>query len=518
AQPLHPVSSPVIRWINTGPRPRIASNPRGRQVGAHTTETTACPPPLPAEEGKVESLDQSDGERAEVAVVAERYGGLMRRKGHKHRSHRRVRSEEEAAGLVIDLAGWRRLQDSSLTWHEEEAGGLVIDLAVRRRLQDSSLTWQYSSKKSKHSSSSSRHKRKDERKHKKRHHRRQRSESWDRSSWRSSTESRQVEERDSGREESRAQLNQRDLEWRPAVKSVCKTAPQYASALSTGTILPLPFGDKLFPAEGNHGPRDYDSGNDTSSPPSSKNSVSRPSGIADNGNHCQDLASPDKQKFTERDNASDSGNSVTSYASLCRPVAENSSSSTFFNGERRRRERSVSRSPSRSSSCGSSRHSGHSSRGRSLSSCSSYSRSTSYSDARERRGSMASSSSRDSPDRPRERKRSSSYKEKDPKRRHKEGKRKTRRKSYSPMRKRRRDSPSHLEARRITSARKRPIPYFRPSPSSSCRSVSASSWSRSRSYRSNSRSSSWNSIFGTRSRRSRSPSYIRMEKSSKARR
>ncbi|KAL2297282.1 hypothetical protein Nmel_016578 [Mimus melanotis] len=39
--------------------------------------------------------------------------------------------------------------------------------------------------------------------------------------------------------------------------------------------------------------------------------------------------------------------------------------------------------------------------------------------------------------------------------------------SYSPIRKRRRDSPSFMEPRRITSARKRPIPYYRPSPSSS---------------------------------------------------
>ncbi|KAG9348647.1 hypothetical protein JZ751_002387 [Albula glossodonta] len=38
--------------------------------------------------------------------------------------------------------------------------------------------------------------------------------------------------------------------------------------------------------------------------------------------------------------------------------------------------------------------------------------------------------------------------------------------SYSPIRKRRNDSPSFMEARRITSARKRPIPYYRPSPSS----------------------------------------------------
>lgn len=63
------------------------------------------------------------------------------------------------------------------------------------------------------------------------------------------------------------------------------------------------------------------------------------------------------------------------------------------------------------------------------------------------------------------------------------------------------------------SARKRPIPYFRPSPSSISRSTSISSWSsiftrsrsRSRSqsyssYGSYSRSSSWNSVFGSCSR------------------
>uniref|UniRef100_A0A8C5FDC8 Serine/arginine repetitive matrix 4 n=1 Tax=Gadus morhua TaxID=8049 RepID=A0A8C5FDC8_GADMO len=299
-------------------------------------------------------------------------------------------------------------------------------------------------------------------------------------------------------------------------------------------ILPLQFGDKILDAKGNHGHHDYDSGNDTSSPPSNKNSISQPSGIVDSSKQCQGLASPDKLKITERDNASDSGNSVTSYASLCNPLTE---SSTFYDGtskalsvegedvrprkrkrsklkrsrssRRRRRERSVRRSPSRNFSCGSSTHTGHSSRSRSLSFCR-------YMFCHVKLF------------RPRDRKRSSNYKEKNRKRRNKERRRKSRRKSYSPMRKRRRDSPSHLEARRITSARKRPIPYFRPSPSSSCRSTSVSSWSsiftRGRSltsghcYRSNSRSSSWNSIFGTRSSRSRSPSYVRLKKSSKTRR
>ncbi|XP_031602689.2 serine/arginine repetitive matrix protein 4 [Oreochromis aureus] len=147
-----------------------------------------------------------------------------------------------------------------------------------------------------------------------------------------------------------------------------------------------------------------------------------------------------------------------------------------------------------------------------------------------RRGSVASLSSRGSysrysPDRLRDRKRTASSRETDAKHTHKVSGKRRRRKSYSPMKKRRRDSPSHLEARRITSARKRPIPYFRPSPSSSSRCTSVSSWSslftrsrsrsplysisrsRSRSqshsyssYRSYSRSSSWNSVFGSRSR------------------
>ncbi|XP_064880025.1 serine/arginine repetitive matrix protein 3 [Oncorhynchus nerka] len=85
--------------------------------------------------------------------------------------------------------------------------------------------------------------------------------------------------------------------------------------------------------------------------------------------------------------------------------------------------------------------------------------------------------------------------------------------SYSPIRKRRRDSPSFMEARRITSARKRPIPYYRPSPSSSS-SMSSSSHSgrsRSRSYscshsrtRSHSRSRSPRSHSRSRSPRSHS--------------
>ncbi|XP_069827856.1 serine/arginine repetitive matrix protein 3 isoform X2 [Dendropsophus ebraccatus] len=74
--------------------------------------------------------------------------------------------------------------------------------------------------------------------------------------------------------------------------------------------------------------------------------------------------------------------------------------------------------------------------------------------------------------------------------------------SYSPIRKRRRDSPSFMEPRRITSARKRPIPYYRPSPSSSSLSSYSHSRSRSRSY------DSYSSYSRSRTR-SRSPSHSR---------
>lgn len=283
-------------------------------------------------------------------------------------------------------------------------------------------------------------------------------------------------------------------------------------------------------------PHDYDSGNDTSSPPSCKTAGSE----LKRSRSAQRLASPDKHKFTDRDNGSDSGNSVTSYASLCKTYGEDGLSAGRFspNGKREeitlgceleeeavtplRRGRARQRAGrSRTSSRSSSRYSGsyrHYSRSSSVSSYSSYSRSPSSSPGVRRRSSSRGSSCRYSVDRLRDRRRTSSSRDSKASHSHKVSGKRRRRKSYSPMKKRRRDSPSHLEARRITSARKRPIPYFRRSPSSSS---SVSSWSslfsrsrsrsapyrqsrsRSRSYssyRSYSRSSSWNSIFGSRSR------------------
>ncbi|XP_061460721.1 serine/arginine repetitive matrix protein 3 [Rhineura floridana] len=100
---------------------------------------------------------------------------------------------------------------------------------------------------------------------------------------------------------------------------------------------------------------------------------------------------------------------------------------------------------------------------------------------------------------------SSREKDKEPRARHSDTeptRARRRSRSYSPIRKRRRDSPSFMEPRRITSARKRPIPYYRPSPSTSS-SLSSYSYS-------HSRSRSYDSYSSSRSRtrtQSRSPSY-----------
>ncbi|NXO92333.1 SRRM4 protein, partial [Certhia brachydactyla] len=313
---------------------------------------------------------------------------------------------------------------------------------------------------------------------------------------------------------------------------------------------------------------EYDSGNDTSSPPSTQTSSSRSKDSQEKRSLVHDgfghAFSSGKPKLANSDNSSDSGNSFTSCFSQTKGTAlENLSPdpqgqdrraclpSCLGSSEEKKRNflpspahSSPLRPGSRSESCTSTgRSSPGSSRSRSSHhkasprysrsrSCSSgkrsSSRSPSYSSksckkspgsrsSRPRRSPSYSHYSR-SRDREREHKYSSSEKESQ-----RDRERQRRRRSYSPLRKRRRDSPSHLEARRITrqgdavpSARKRPIPYYRPSPSSSSSAGSYSSWyssfsrspsrSRSRSYSSyrTSRSRSWSSSRSSGPRSSRS--------------
>uniref|UniRef100_A0A1A8TYE2 Serine/arginine repetitive matrix 4 n=2 Tax=Nothobranchius furzeri TaxID=105023 RepID=A0A1A8TYE2_NOTFU len=474
-------------------------------------------------------------------------------------SCRRDDGEQSIVGAEVQKEE-RREKPGGLD-RKERKHFLQVKLKKKKKKKKSSKKsrrHRYTSKKSKRSSASLKRKRRDERRHKKssrnrsRHRQQHRRSESHCCSCRSFTEDRHHLQRSEAHqalgelraveEETGAALHYEDTNWRRTTKSVCKTAPKYRSILSTGTILPLKPGSKRLNGGGSRdlsghveGPRDYDSGNDTSSPPSSKTGVSAPE---NKRGLCQRRASlPVKQTLSYKDSSSDSGNSVTSYASSCKPYEEDSFSAAVLRGNSKsseqmtlgcqvevvrspkrrsrssgRRLKSHSSSSSRSRSSGSFRHSGRYSRSPSLYSCSSYSRSLSNSSGLRRRGSLVSLSSRGSysrcsSDRLPDRKRPPSSRQTDKKRRHKARGKRQRRKSYSPMKKRRRDSPSHLEARRITSARKRPVPYFRPSPSSSSRSTSVSSWSslftRSRSsssYRSYSRSSSWNSSFGSRSR------------------
>ncbi|XP_044052897.1 serine/arginine repetitive matrix protein 4 isoform X2 [Siniperca chuatsi] len=546
------------------PRPEsviVASITAHRRVT--NSETAACQP-----------LKTDERKAAETRVDTSDRNGCIKGKGRKHHSHRRARSPSFDEELSPRPKGKKKKRKSERKRKRKRSPSHSLSplrkkKKKKKKSSKKSKRHRYTSKKSKHSSSSLKHKRKDERKHKKssRTHSRRRRR-YRRHHLQKSVVHQALGDLAAVVEETNGVLDHTDMKWRPATKSVCKTAPKYRSILSTATILSSKPGSELLHRKGSQhllsqteGPHDYDSGNDTSSPPSSKTGVSRASVTDNKRNHCKRLASPEKMKFTDRDNVSDSGNSVTSYASLCKPYVEDGLSATLFSGNgkreqitlgcrvevvrspktsscsqkmskssRRRLKTRSSSSRSRSRSSGSSRYSGRYSRSLSLSSCSTYSRSPSYSADLRRRGSVASLSSRGSysrysADRLRDRKRTTSSRETDVKPAHKVSGKRRRRKSYSPMKKRRRDSPSHLEARRITSARKRPIPYFRPSPSSTSRSTSVSSWSslftrsrsrspvrgisrsrsRSRShsfssYRSYSRSSSWNSIFGTRSR------------------
>ncbi|EPY74949.1 hypothetical protein CB1_001852010 [Camelus ferus] len=247
--------------------------------------------------------------------------------------------------------------------------------------------------------------------------------------------------------------------------------------------------------------QEYDSGNDTSSPPSTQISSARSRG-PEKGSPSGGL---NKSQDPNSGNTSDSGNSFTTsspqnkgatlenlsptsrgresrgFQSPCLECTEVKKSSLVPSTARS----SPMRGCSRSSSYASSHSSSHSSRSPNPRASPRYTRSRSTSSGksyssksgkrsppgRSSRSRRSPSYSRYSPSRERDPK----YSEKDSQQRERERARR-RRRSYSPMRKRRRDSPSHLEARRITSARKRPIPYYRPSPSSSSGLSSTSSW------------------------------------------
>ncbi|XP_077097663.1 serine/arginine repetitive matrix protein 4 [Siphateles boraxobius] len=502
--------------------------------------------------------------------------GHTKRRGRKPHSHRRARSVSLDAELSPRPVPKTKKKKKSQRKRRRHRSPSCSPSPVRKKKKKSSKKrrrHRSATRKRRHSGSSPRRKRKEQKKHKKRSrshshriHRRRKAEI--RSS--SCMENRYEDCKKSGFQDGchSSAVHGGDA-CRSAIKLTNKISSKCCCHFSESAVSPSRHGveglNQMMIVQDSisnkgKGQADYDSGNDTSSPLSSKTGITR-SKVTRNGKFsCQDLTCPEKLRLADGDNASDSGNSLTSYDSLGKPVLRKNSlhSSVFnkFKGEETGRyadlektqplglvtdrnrspsyDRYQDRTRSRSRSISSqSRYPGRDSRSRSLSSGRrSYSRSSSYS-LDSRRDSLSSASScrspnysRCTPDRFRERKRAcSSCKS----RKH------SRRRPCSPMRKRRRDSPSHLEARRITSARKRPIPYHRPSPSVSSRSSSLLSWrlfslgrSRSRSpspsrshtsssYRSYSRSSSWNSVY-SRCSRSRSRSYDSIVSYSRARR
>ncbi|XP_077163886.1 serine/arginine repetitive matrix protein 4 isoform X1 [Paroedura picta] len=445
-----------------------------------------------------------------------------------------------------------------------------------------------SSKKRRHSSSSPKSKRKEERKHKKHTRVRPRkSQRHHHHHYRSGSESpNSFSESGGSRPRARLQEESHKAKWKRSQHSSKSTRkPSGATEVTDPPLLSHATQNNRFPsatevisesgssavlfkkAEGQlgqltrqklNGERyEYDSGNDTSSPPSTQTSSSRSKGSQEASCQVRDgFGQVFSSEKVSSGSSSDSGNSFTSCFSRTKgPTSEDLHPSPHAQTKDQRRKplQSVKHSEKRkhspasipfsssplrspvqneSSTSRSSPESSHSpllhhkagprsSQSRSCSSGTrSYSRSPSYSSksckgssrSRSSRTRRSPSYSRYSPGRYRERdhRYGSSGKES-----HRHHDRQRRKQSYSPMRKRRRDSPSHLEARRITSARKRPIPYYRPSPSSSSSPSSASSYSswysnlspspsRSRSVSSNrtGRSRSWSSSSsnGSRSR------------------
>ncbi|XP_043924256.1 serine/arginine repetitive matrix protein 4 isoform X1 [Protopterus annectens] len=454
------------------------------------------------------------------------------------------------------------------------------------------------SKKRRRSSSSPKNKRKVQRKHRKRRsssrshrsHRRNRHHSHSSTCRSSSCNSRHREWSQETRKRS-ASSSSSHYKVKKKSKTPSRTSPITASII-TFPKCPSPLSINLVGKISQSGPtaniitkkenefdtltsqtrnqQEYDSGNDTSSPPATQTSSS---GSKVNEEKQTLLPAdfekrlfPKEEKHTDTDNGFDSGNSVISYSSRYKEVASEIVSPgsqqhkdtvrkspplcTDYSEEKKSllpsptqrssptnhsrtsscsRSSRLSRSSSRSSRSSSLSHRSSSRRSRSRSHSSgkrSYSRSPSYSSKSHRRspGSRSSQSrhsssySRYSPDREnsRDHKKYGSTEKDSPKDRKRDRDRR-RRRSYSPLKKRRWDSPSHLEARRITSARKRPVPYYRPSPSTpssnSSYSSRSSSRSRSRSH-SRSRSRSYSSYWSrSRSSRSRSQSWSRSSRS-----
>ncbi|KFW71957.1 Serine/arginine repetitive matrix protein 4, partial [Pygoscelis adeliae] len=501
--------------------------------------------PYPAEDRCPEKLS---GRVVKEASTTNGCAKGKERRDHAHRRSRRPSCDGERAPLPA--RGKKKKKKSSRKKRRRSPSYSPSPVKKKKKKKSSKKRKRnrLSSKKRRHSSSSPKSKRKEERKHKKhsrgrtrkshRHrHRHSRSESSDshspscrsRHRARSREEGRKTRRRHS-RHHSKVMAKRSSSAEVQASQKASQILPLYSFLSPKEVISQSGSSADLFTktdsppgnlASQNGEYHEYDSGNDTSSPPSTQTSSSRSKDSQEKRSLVHDgfghAFSSGKPKLANSDNSSDSGNSFTSCFSQTKGTALENLSPDAQGQDRRgclslclscseEKKRNFLPSPTHSSplrpcsrsesytstgrsSPGSSRssssHHKASPRYSRSKSCSSgkrsSSRSPSYSSksckkspgSRSSRSRRSPSYSRYSPSRDREREHKYGSSEKES---HRQRDRQRRRRSYSPLRKRRRDSPSHLEARRITSARKRPIPYYRPSPSSQQRPSSYSSW------------------------------------------
>ncbi|XP_055080217.1 serine/arginine repetitive matrix protein 4 [Periophthalmus magnuspinnatus] len=287
------------------------------------SKTAACPS-LKIEERKTVKLD-----------TTKTRNGNVKRRGHKR--HRRNRSRSFDEDLSPRPKAKKKKRKSQRKRKRKRSPSYSLSPVRKKKKKKKksskkSKRHRYTSKKSKHSSSSLKHKRKNEQRRKKssrshgrRRHRYRRSPS-EASSCQSSPEDRHHLQK-SVVQQVFGDLDKTQLKWTSPPSS--ETAPKFHSILPAPSMLSSKSGSQVLEGKDNGlilKPRhDYDSGNDTSSPPSCKTDVCK----GKRSHSEQRLASPDKHKFTDRDNGSDSGNSVTSYASLCNNGNDSVSTSVF---------------------------------------------------------------------------------------------------------------------------------------------------------------------------------------------
>eukprot|EP00062_Callorhinchus_milii_P013814 gi/632962467/ref/XP_007897329.1/ PREDICTED: serine/arginine repetitive matrix protein 4 [Callorhinchus milii] len=354
--------------------------------------------------------DEQRTEKPSAILATTGINGYSKAKENRHQNHHRVcRSCHSARSPLPPSRGKKKKKKSE---HKRKRSPSYSPAPARKKKKKSSKKHKRnrsdsaSTKKRRHSSASPRRKRKEEKRHRRR--------SWSGSPSRKAHRGRRSITRSSGSSCSSSNEGRsgpgRDLRGRSRSSSprVCSKANDKqvvygkGRASSAGSPCKSPrnkpgkSADKIvWKAQDEALTKDYDSGNDTSSPPSAKAAAvrSQAAGEAKSQQPSQGTPSPEKLKFSDLEHGSDSGNSVTSYPSPCKGAPSPPNASPAYQLDKGvsrelpsthdwcatsdERKRSLSPSPGRHRSRSDSRSTGHPTTSRS-SSRSSRSRSPAY--------------------------------------------------------------------------------------------------------------------------------------------